>query len=157
MRSIGLLRKRALPSTVGIPGIVTSPSVRSPAVQLTAAAAKPPEGSSVSASVVNLVKNIVGSGILALAAGVAAFSDAKIAILPALALLFLLGGISGYTYSVIGRVGDAVGADTYKDTWNKIFGEKTGFLPEFTVVFMTLCGALHAAATHPRPTPPARV
>ena len=58
-------------------GIVTSPSVQR--IQLTAAAAaKPPEGASVSASVVNLAKNIVGSGILALAAGVAAFSGAKV-------------------------------------------------------------------------------
>lgn len=112
--------------------------------ELSAAAAvppaPPPEGTSVSAAVINLAKNIVGSGVLALAAGVAAFSGSPLALAPSLALLVVLGGISGYTFSVIGRVGEAVGADTYRDTWAKIFGEKSSILPDATVVFMTAVG-----------------
>ena len=77
------------------------------AVSLQAAAApKPGGGATVSASIINMFKNIVGSGVLALAAGVAAFSSAPIALLPSLALLLVVGGISGYTYSTIARVGD---------------------------------------------------
>ena len=48
-----------------------------------AEAAKEDEGASVAAATVNLVKSIVGAGVLALPAGVAAFSDAGPALWPA--------------------------------------------------------------------------
>ena len=35
-------------------------------------------------------------------------------------LLLFLGGVSGYSFNLIARVGDEVGADTYKDTWAKL-------------------------------------
>jgi len=97
---------------------------------------------SVSASAVNLAKNIVGSGVLALAAGIAAFSSARLALLPSILILLATGAVSAYTFSTIARVGAAVGANTYRDTWAKVFGEKTAFLPDATVVFMTACAAL---------------
>ena len=34
----------------------------------------------------------------------------------------------------------ATGGTTYRETWAKVFGEKTAFLPDATVVFMTACG-----------------
>ena len=52
------------------------------------------EGASVAASTVNLVKSIVGAGVLALPAGVAAFSDAGPALWPATALITALGAAS---------------------------------------------------------------
>ena len=52
---------------------------------LMAAAPASAGGATVAASIINLAKNIVGSGVLALAAGVAAFSSAKVAVVPALA------------------------------------------------------------------------
>jgi len=106
------------------------------------AAVPGPAGVSPTAMTLNLAKNIVGSGVLALAAGVAAFSGSRTALLPSMVLLLLLGGISGYTFSTIGRVGEAVGADTYRDTWSKVFGEKSGILPDATVVFMTAVAGL---------------
>ena len=62
-----------------------------------AAAAVEDEGKAgLSASTANLVKSIVGSGVLSLPVGVAAFSSARTAILPAIALLAVAGAISGY-------------------------------------------------------------
>jgi len=90
----------------------------------------------------NVAKDIVGSGVLALAAGVAAFSGSRLALIPSLLLLVVLGSMSGYSFSIIGRIGDAYGADTYRDTWSKIFGEKSGWIPDATVVFMTLVAGL---------------
>jgi len=120
-----------------------APRLVSSAASLEAAGGtQPPPGVSVSASVVNLAKNIVGSGVLALAAGIAAFSSSRLALLPSIAILLLTGGLSAYTFSSIARVGAAVGANTYRDTWAKVFGEKTAFLPDATVVFMTACAAL---------------
>ena len=57
------------------------------------------EGASVAASTVNLVKSIVGAGVLALPAGVAAFSDAGPALWPATALITALGAASAYSFS----------------------------------------------------------
>ena len=91
----------------------------------------------VSSSIINLSKNIVGSGVLALAAGVAAFTASPLGVLPATLILLTLGALSGYSFSLIARVGDEVGADTYRDTWAKIFGEGTSLLPALTVAFKT--------------------
>jgi sodium-coupled neutral amino acid transporter 11 len=109
---------------------------------LMAAATQPPAGVSVTAAIINLSKNIVGSGVLALAAGVAAFSSSKVALLPAFAILLPTGIVSAYTFSSIARVGAAVGGNSYRDTWAKVFGEKTAILPDVTVIFMTMAAAI---------------
>ena len=107
------------------------------------AAAQPPSGgTSSTAATINLFKNIVGSGILALAAGVAAFSASPLALLPSIAILFSVGAASGYTYSTIARVGAASGASSYREVWMKVYGEKSTFLTDLTVIFMTLCAGL---------------
>ena len=93
-------------------------------------------------AVVNLAKNIVGSGVLALAAGVAAYSGAGIAVLPALGIMLALCGLSCYSFSVIGRVGADAGAATYKETWASVFGTSTSALPAAIVTFKTLVGAV---------------
>ena len=84
----------------------------------------------VTPSIINLFKNIVGSGVLALAAGVAAFSGSPLALLPSLAILLAVGAASAYTYSAIARVGAAVGASTYRETWSKVYGEGTTLLTD---------------------------
>ena len=101
-----------------------------------------PKGASVPSSTVNLAKNIVGAGVLALASGVSSFSSRRAALPPALAIMLALCSMSGYTFSVIARVGNAVGASSYRDTWAKVFGESSAIIPAFTVTFKTLCGAL---------------
>ena len=111
---------------------------RQPAPLMAAAASKPSGGATVSSSIINLSKNIVGSGVLALAAGIAAFTSSPFGVVPATLILLALGGLSGYTFSLIARVGDEVGADTYRDTWAKVFGEKTALLPALTVAFATM-------------------
>ena len=115
---------------------------RQPAPLMAAAASKPSGGATVSSSIINLSKNIVGSGVLALAAGIAAFTSSPFGVVPATLILLALGGLSGYTFSLIARVGDEVGADTYRDTWAKVFGEKTALLPALTVAFKTYVGGL---------------
>jgi len=104
--------------------------------------AEQPAGSTVFTTTMNLAKNIVGSGVLALAAGVGGFSSSPVALVPAMAFLVLLCSLSGYSFSLIARVGDDVGADTYKDVWAKVMGKRSAFLPAFTVIFKTFAGAL---------------
>jgi Transmembrane amino acid transporter protein len=52
----------------------------------------------------NLVKAIVGVGVLSLPAGIAAFGNAPSSLVPALALITIIGILSGYGFSLIGRV-----------------------------------------------------
>lgn len=104
-----------------------------------------PSGASVSSTVVNLAKNIVGSGVLALAAGVAAFSSQQVAVVPALGLMLFMCAVSAYTFSLIARVSALVGASSYRDAWAKVFGEKSAILPATIVVFKTSVGALSYA------------
>jgi len=119
-----------------------APRLTATPTSLEAAATPPSPGVGVTPSIINLAKNIVGSGVLALAAGIAAFSGSSLALLPAIVILFFTGAVSAYTFSTIARVGAGVGANTYRDTWSKVFGEKTAFIPEATVVFMTACAGL---------------
>jgi amino acid permease len=70
----------------------------------------------------NLVKSIVGAGVLSLSAGVAEFGNAPSALLPATFLIALMGAISAYTFSIIGRIGALTGATSYAEAWEKTRG-----------------------------------
>ena len=123
-------------------GVVVS-AVEAGNGDLVAAGPSVPAGTAtVSASTINLSKNIVGAGVLALASGVAAFSASPIAIVPAMALLLFLGGVSFYTFMLIARVGQEMGTATYKDTWAKIFGSQLSIIPALTIAFKTYVGGL---------------
>ena len=78
-----------------------------------------------SSEVFNLVKNIVGAGVLALPAGIAAFGDHPSAILPATILTVFIGLLSGYSFSMIGRVCALTGARTFREAWELSVGKST--------------------------------
>lgn len=67
----------------------------------------------------NLVKSIVGAGVLSLPAGIAAYGNAPSAVIPAMLFIFLMGTISAYTFSLLARVCQATGAQTYAEAWSK--------------------------------------
>ena len=69
-------------------------------VTLTAAAAG---GASMASSTINLVKAIVGAGVLSLPVGIAAFSSSRAALVPSLGLLFGIGAVSAYCFAMVGR------------------------------------------------------
>jgi amino acid permease len=94
------------------------------------------EGASVSGGtatmsneIFNLIKSIVGAGVLSLPAGIAAFANAPSAVLPASILIALIGGVSGYCFSLIGRVCAMEDASSYMDAWEKTVGSKTSIIP----------------------------
>eukprot|EP00913_Durusdinium_trenchii_P020901 g19639.t1 len=72
--------------------------------------------SSVRQSTVNLVKNIVGAGMLSLPAGVAAFSSSPKAVLPSLVLALLAAFFSAYGFVLIAEACAATGESTYTRT-----------------------------------------
>ena len=98
--------------------------------------------SSLSTAMFNLVKGIVGVGVLSLPVGVAAFGDAKSAIIPAVALITVMGSFSGYNFSLIGRVCAYTGASSYSNAWEKSVGEKSAWIPALACTCKTFLAVL---------------
>lgn len=90
----------------------------------------------------NLVKSIVGAGVLSLPAGIAAFGNAPSAVLPASILIALIGGVSGYCFSLIGRVCALTGATSYRGAWEKTIGTETSIIPAISCTFKTFSANL---------------
>jgi hypothetical protein len=74
--------------------------------------------------VLNLIKNIVGSGGLSLPAGIAAFGNAPSAIIPAILVILLMGIVNAYSFSLLGRVCSVTKSKTYQDAWDRSVGRR---------------------------------
>ena len=98
--------------------------------------------SSLSTAMFNLVKGIVGVGVLSLPAGIAAFGDAQSAAWPAVALIAIMGSFSGYNFSLIGRVCAYTGASSYSNAWEKSVGEKSAWIPALACSSKTFLAVL---------------
>ena len=84
---------------------------------------------SIPSEIFNLVKSIVGAGVLSLPAGIAAFGNAPSAVLPAVALICIIGGFSAYGFSLIGRVCSYTGGKSYRGAWSESVGDETSWIP----------------------------
>lgn len=92
--------------------------------------------------VFNLVKGIVGSGVLSLPYGIAVYGNAPSAVLPATILITLMGLISAYTFGLIGRVCQATNTQSYSDAWDATVGTSSAWLVAFSCVFDCFAGCL---------------
>lgn len=92
--------------------------------------------------VFNLVKNIVGAGVLSLSSGVAAFGNAPSALLPATALIGIIGVMSAFGFATIGKVCAYTGATSYQEAWERTVGPETAWIPAGSAVFMTFSACL---------------
>jgi len=98
--------------------------------------------SSLSTAIFNLVKGIVGVGVLSLPAGVAAFGDSPSAAISAVAIISLIGLISGYNFSLIGRVCALTGAKSYSEAWTETVGASTSKIVAASCTFKTFVAVL---------------
>jgi len=98
--------------------------------------------STMSNHIFNLVKSIVGAGVLSLPAGIASFGNAPSAVIPATVLITIIGVLSGYSFSLIGRVCAYTGGKTYRDAWERSVGKSTGIVPAASCTFKTVCATL---------------
>uniref|UniRef100_A0A7S2ESF5 Amino acid transporter transmembrane domain-containing protein n=1 Tax=Trieres chinensis TaxID=1514140 RepID=A0A7S2ESF5_TRICV len=94
------------------------------------------------AEIFNLVKSIVGAGVLSLPAGIAAFASSPSAIVPAAALIASIGGLSAYTFSMIARVCKNTGATSYADAWDRTRGTKTAWIVAMSSALDCVAGNL---------------
>ncbi|CAB9515493.1 Putative sodium-coupled neutral amino acid transporter 11 [Seminavis robusta] len=111
-----------------------------------AAAAVPGESGDGTATipneVFNLVKGIVGSGVLSLPYGIAVYGNAPSAVLPATILITIMGMISAYTFGLIGRVCQATDTMSYSDAWDATIGSSSSALIAFSCFFDCFAGCL---------------
>jgi hypothetical protein len=101
-----------------------------------------PDGASIPNEVFNLVKAIVGVGVLSLPAGVAAFGSAPSAIIPAAILISVIGILSGYGFQLIGKVCAYTGATSYREAWSKSVGEGSSWIPAWSTTSKTFLACL---------------
>jgi hypothetical protein len=100
------------------------------------------DGASIPNEVFNLVKGIVGVGVLSLPAGVAAFGSAPSAFIPAGILIAVIGILSGFGFALIGRVCAYTGAKSYREAWSRTVGEKTSWIPAWSATCKTFMACL---------------
>jgi amino acid permease len=80
----------------------------------------------------------MGAAIFTLPAGIATFANSPMGVIPAVGLLAFVGLLSGYCFSLIGRVCSYTGATSYKDAWAKSVGEKSSWIPNLASLFTTM-------------------
>jgi len=90
----------------------------------------------------NLVKGIVGAGVLSLPAGIAAYASAPSGYVPAVGLIAVLGAMSAYGFAIIGRCCAYTNTRSYRDAWSATVSPSTSWLPATTVTIMTCCAIL---------------
>ena len=98
--------------------------------------------STVSSSVFNLAKCILGAGVLSLPSGIALFSDSKQAIVPAIGLLSFMGLASAYSFSSIGKACELHGVNTFADAYAKSFNVTSGYALSSVITFKTFFACL---------------
>lgn len=99
-------------------------------------------GATISNEVFNLVKAIVGVGVLSLPAGIAAFGSAPSALIPALSLIALIGVLSAYGFALIGKVCAYTGARSYREAWESSVGPSTAWIPAWSATLKTMLACL---------------
>jgi len=98
----------------------------------------PDQKSTMDKHIFNLVKSIVGSGVLCLPAGISAFANAPSAVIPSTIIITIIGLLSAYGFSLIGRVCAYTGSSSYREAWAKSVGENTSIIPALSCTLKTL-------------------
>jgi amino acid permease len=96
----------------------------------------------VSNEIFNLVKAILGAGVLGLPAGIALMGNTPSTIIPAVVLIVVFGVLSGYGFALIGRVCAMTGTTTYRSAWAETISESSSWVPALAVTLKTICATL---------------
>lgn len=96
----------------------------------------------ISDEIFNLIKGIVGAGVLTLPSGIAAFGNAPSAVIPAVILISVIGCLSAYGFGLIGRVCALTGATSYRGAWSVAVSENSSWIPAWSVTLKTMFATL---------------
>mmetsp|Transcript_40699 Transcript_40699/g.85505 ORF Transcript_40699/g.85505 Transcript_40699/m.85505 type:complete len:482 (-) Transcript_40699:249-1694(-) len=78
--------------------------------------------STITKSSFNLIKNIVGAGVLALPAGVASFADSPSAVIPAAGWVCAMGLAFAYSFQLIAKTCKMTQSVTFREVWEETMG-----------------------------------
>lgn len=92
--------------------------------------------------VMNLVKSILGAGVVGIPAGIAAWAVEPTALIPAAVLILCIGTLAGYGFSLIGTVCSKTKAPSYREAWSRTVGGRTSWLPALAAMLVTTCTVL---------------
>lgn len=95
-------------------------------------------GSTITASVFNLVNNVAGAGILTLAAGKAKGSGW----IPSILLCTGLGIISSHTFTMIGQDCELTGEADFKGLWGRSIGKESTYIVDTLIAVLCLACAV---------------
>ena len=122
------------------------PLLRAPAASMLVATGKP--ANEVQCTVA-LVKNIVGSGVLTLPAGISVLSDRGAAseevLVLSTVLLFLFGALNGLGFLLIGEACAATNEASYVGAWRSTVGKSTAWVPAFCSLCLTFLATVGCA------------
>lgn len=104
------------------PLLSTSTTALKSSVAATTSEKESDDSSSVVSATFGLMKAILGSGCLALPAGLAAVSDFPSMLWPANVLLVVLGALSAYTFSLYGRLAHQTKGKNIGEIWQRVNG-----------------------------------
>ena len=93
-------------------------------------------------SIINLVKAIVGAGVLSLPVGIAKFSGSRTAIGPACLLMLIVTSLSAYCFGLVARVLEATGTQSWGDAWASTVGHGSSWIPSAFVAMLCACASL---------------
>ena len=76
--------------------------------------------------------------IIPILVGIAAFGNAPSSVIPAILLISVIGAISAYNFSLLGRICDETGAQSYREAWDATVGKSTSWMTAFSSTFSCL-------------------
>eukprot|EP00931_Biecheleriopsis_adriatica_P052094 TRINITY_DN30279_c0_g1_i1.p1 TRINITY_DN30279_c0_g1~~TRINITY_DN30279_c0_g1_i1.p1 ORF type:complete len:532 (+),score=108.44 TRINITY_DN30279_c0_g1_i1:148-1596(+) len=85
----------------------------------------------------SVAKGMVGSGVLSLSAGVAAFTRSPQGLLVAVGILAGMTLISAYTFQMVAEASSETGKSDFGDAWAASVGEDTAWMPRLAVSFIS--------------------
>eukprot|EP01035_Chromulina_nebulosa_P026613 gene26613-34860_t len=96
----------------------------------------------IATSTFNLAKSIIGAGVLSLPSGVAFYSDSPTALIPASIITIVMGLVSAYSFSIIGKACEQHSAESFQDVWAKSVNPNTAWIISSAITATCLLASL---------------
>lgn len=97
-----------------------------------------PPSSSMGETVLQIINNVAGAGILTLSAGM----SGGVGWVPASILCVLMGAISAYTFYIVGEGCSLVDETTFKGLWSRALGPSSSWVVDASIALMCFSAAM---------------
>lgn len=91
-----------------------------------------------SETVLQIINNVAGAGILTLSAGM----SAGVGWVPATILCMVMGAISGYTFYIVGEGCELVDETSFQGLWSRALGPSSSWIVDASIALMCFSAAM---------------